>query len=32
MKKIYAIRQIVVAFTALIFLSWAFFKMGYGQE
>lgn len=28
MKKIYAIRQIVVAFTALIFLSWAFFQNG----
>lgn len=26
MKKVYAIRQIVVAFTVLIFLSWAFFQ------
>ena len=26
MKKIYAIRQIIVAFTALVFLSWAFFQ------
>lgn len=29
MKKVYAIRQIVVAFTALVFLSWAFFKNGW---
>lgn len=26
MKKIYAIRQIIVSFVALMFLSWAFFK------
>lgn len=26
MKKIYAIRQIIVSFTALVFLVWAFFR------
>ena len=26
MKKIYAIRQIVVSFIAFVFLSWAFFQ------
>lgn len=26
MKKMYIIRQIVVSFTALLFLSWAFFQ------
>lgn len=29
MKKVYAIRQIVVAFTALVLLSWAFFQNGW---
>lgn len=29
MKKVYTIRQIVVALTALAFLSWAFFQNGW---
>lgn len=29
MKKVYAIRQNVVAFTVLVFLSWAFFQNGW---
>lgn len=29
MKKVYAIRQIAVSFTALVFLTWAFFQNGW---
>lgn len=32
MKKVYAIRKIIVSFTSFVFLSWAFFKMSGGQE